>query len=68
MKPLNVGEDIRIQNPVSKRFDTFRRIVKVGKRRRYYIRREENGKIIARNRKFLRVWRGENLDDEPNED
>jgi len=30
LKPLNVGEDVRIQNLVSKRFDTFGRIVKVG--------------------------------------
>lgn len=58
-KPLQefkVGIHVSIQNPTSKLWDTHGRIVGVGKRRDYHIKLG-SGRILWRNRKFLRPYK-----------
>ena len=60
---LHMGEEVRIQNPKSKIWDECGTVVGVGKNRDYLIKLP-NGKIMWRNRKFLKEdkYVGEGMD------
>jgi len=63
---LETGTKVRVQNPISKRWDKTAVIIDVGNRRNYRIK-FESGRASWRNRRFLRKWHGAVEDDvEPN--
>lgn len=53
LQPLSVGDQVAVQDPVSNRWSHYGVICEVSPHRRYYIRMA-NGKIMTRNRRFLR--------------
>ena len=52
---LKLGESIRIQNPLNRRWDTTGRVVETLPNRQYRIRVDGSGRITLRNRRFLRI-------------
>jgi hypothetical protein len=56
LRPLNVGDSVRIQNSRNKRWDRIGVIVEVGKFRTYKVKLP-SGKVWTRNRRFLRLRR-----------
>ena len=54
LTPLKVGTDVRLQDPVSKRWDKVGIVVGVGHKRDYHIKLP-SGRVLWRNRRFLRV-------------
>ena len=53
LTPLKIGTDIRLQDPVSKRWDKVGVIVGVGYKRDYHVKLP-SGRVMWRNRRFLR--------------
>ena len=56
LKEFKVGVYVSVQNPSSKLWDRYGRIVGVGKRRDYHIKMP-SGRILWRNRRFLRFYK-----------
>ena len=54
LPPLDIGTHVRAQNPVSKRWDKVGVVMKKGRSRDYLIRMT-SGRVLWRNRRFLRV-------------
>ena len=53
LPPLQVGNDVLIQHPVTKRWATPGKIIKIGPNRDYLIK-TASGCVMRRNRRFLR--------------
>ena len=53
LKPLKIGVDVCLQDPISRRWDNLGTIVSVGYHRDYLIK-TPSGKVFWRNRRFLR--------------
>lgn len=53
LKPIPVGSTVRIQNPISKLWDTIGTVVDVGETRNYTVKMP-SGRLFVRNRRFLR--------------
>ena len=64
LKPLRVGTPVRIQDPISKRWDRVGDIVGVGQNRDYRVKLP-SGRTWWRNRRFLRRYNAEAEDDDP---
>ena len=56
LKQFKVGVHVSIQNPENKLWERHGRIVGVGKRRDYHVKLP-SGRILWRNRRFLRLYR-----------
>ncbi len=56
LKELKLGDVVRVQHHVTKRWDLIAEIVQVMPRRRSYLVRTETGKLYWRNRRFLRPY------------
>ena len=54
LTPLKIGANIRLQDPISKRWDKVGIIVGVGYKRDYHIKLP-SGRVLWRNRRFLRI-------------
>ena len=54
LAPLKVGSNVRLQDPVSKRWDKVGVIVGIGYKRDYHVKLP-SGRVLWRNRRFLRV-------------
>lgn len=54
LKPIRIGESVRIQNPVSHLWDRVGTVVSVGRYRDYRIKLG-GGAVMWRNRRFLRI-------------
>ena len=50
---IHIGSKVAIQNQVTKLWDTYGTVVDIGPHRRYYIKTQA-GRILTRNRRFLR--------------
>ena len=53
LKPLQIGQNVRLQDPVTKKWDRFGNIVGIGKNRDYHVRLP-SGRVFWRNRRFVR--------------
>ena len=53
LEPLQVGDHVRLQNPVSKRWDKLGTVVGIGYHRDYLVK-TPSGRVAWRNRRFLR--------------
>ena len=62
---LQVGNKVRVQHPVSKRWDKNAEIVAVHDNLRSYEIKFDNGKISRRNRRFLRLQSSQVRTDQP---
>ncbi len=50
---IHVGTNVAIQNPSTKRWDTYGIIIRIGPHRQYHIKMT-NGRTLIRNRRFIR--------------
>lgn len=66
---LHIGQNVQIQNPISKRWDSFGEIVSVLDNARSYVIQTKGGKRYTRNRRFLKTsdlpLSHDSSDDEP---
>ncbi|XP_043223982.1 uncharacterized protein K02A2.6-like [Amphibalanus amphitrite] len=53
LPPLKIGADVRLQDPISKRWDKVGVIIGVGYKRDYHVKLP-SGRVLWRNRRFLR--------------
>ena len=51
---IRIGSSVALQNPHTKLWDIYGTIVDIGPHRRYYIK-THSGRVLARNRRFLRL-------------
>ena len=50
---IHIGSNVAIQNPESKLWDIYGRVIDTGPHRRYYVK-TQSGRVLIRNRRFLR--------------
>lgn len=55
LKPFALGDRVLIQNPISKKWDSKGKVVKVHRNERSYDLETDDGRIFRRNRIYLRV-------------
>ncbi len=60
LKEFTVGTKVAIYNPINKLWNIYGTIVEIGAYRRYRIK-TEGGKLLVRNRRFLRRRSSESL-------
>ena len=53
LRNLEIGNHVAVQNPTSKMWDIHGKIVDIGPHRKYFVR-TQRGRILTRNRRFLR--------------
>ncbi|KAK4313075.1 hypothetical protein Pmani_015544 [Petrolisthes manimaculis] len=54
LPPLDLGTTVRVQHPVTKRWDTVGTVMGIGRSRDYHVR-TPSGRVLWRNRRFLRA-------------
>ena len=53
MKPLRIGQEVRLQDHITKRWDRQGQVIGVGRNRDYHVKLP-SGRVYWRNRRFLR--------------
>jgi len=56
LKELKIGDMVRIQHHVTKKWDMIAKIKSVDQRKRSYLLETDSGRIYWRNRRFLRLY------------
>ncbi len=58
LKELSVGDMVRVQHHMTKRWDLIGEVIEIRPRGRSYLIRSESGRLYWRNRRFLRPFYG----------
>ena len=67
LPPLRLSTHVRVQNPISKRWDRQGIIIGIGRHRDYHVKLP-SGRVYWRNRRFLRTTRSSSDDDDNADD
>ena len=67
LPPLRLSTHVRVQNPISKRWDRQGIIIGIGRHRDYHVKLP-SGRVYWRNRRFLRTTRASSDDDDNADD
>ena len=62
LRPLETGQSVVIQNPVTKRWDRYGTITQALPHRKYQLRLRDTGNITSRNRRFLKPTKLQNAE------
>ena len=63
LQPLQIGDVVRVQDPITKLWDTKAKVIAVREHGRSYLLKKTNGVYFVRNRKFIKVWKGRETED-----
>ena len=63
LQPLQIGDVVRVQDPITKLWDTKARVIAVREHGRSYLLKKQNCVFFVRNRKFIKLWKGREPED-----